>query len=48
MRIVSWNIRGFGAEVKVSSMREIIRNVRANVLQESKLELVTRDLVRKI
>lgn len=50
MRIVSWNIRGLGAEVKVSSISKVIRNVRANFcfLQESKLESVPGDLVRKM
>lgn len=29
MRIVSWNIRGLGTEVKVSSIRKVITNVKA-------------------
>lgn len=30
MRIVSWNIRGFGTEVKVAWARRIIKRMRAN------------------
>ncbi|MFQ6664206.1 hypothetical protein Gotur_031390 [Gossypium turneri] len=50
MRIVSWNVRGLGPEAKIESVKRIIQMKRANVcfLQETKLEMVSVDLVRKI
>lgn len=50
MRVVSWNVRGLGANIKVATKRRVVRNVRANFcfIQESKLEIVSRDLIRKI
>lgn len=50
MMIVSWNIRGLGTGVKVSVVREIIRKSRVNVcfIQESKLESIFEDLIRKM
>ncbi|KAK5844418.1 hypothetical protein PVK06_000556 [Gossypium arboreum] len=46
MRIVSWNIRGLGSEVKKASVNRNCRLARANVcfLQETKLELINMDV----
>ncbi|KAH1114714.1 hypothetical protein J1N35_008092 [Gossypium stocksii] len=46
MKIVSWNIRGLGTEVKIAMVKSLVCKHR--VLQESKLEVVSGDLIRRI
>ncbi|MBA0693215.1 hypothetical protein Goari_010714 [Gossypium aridum] len=50
MRILSWNIRGMTPEVKLDYVRRVICKARANMccIQESKLDLVTVDIFRKV
>lgn len=50
MRIVSWNVRGMGSELKIAAIKRLIRSSRGNVclLQESKLDMVNMNLVNKI
>ncbi|MBA0764642.1 hypothetical protein Gotri_013969 [Gossypium trilobum] len=50
MRIVTWNVRGLGSSAKIDAVNRLVRMTRANVcfLQETKLEMVSVDLVRKI
>ncbi|TYJ47335.1 hypothetical protein E1A91_A02G182300v1 [Gossypium mustelinum] len=50
MGILSWNISGLGSEVKKASVKRNCRLVKANVcfLQETKLELINIDVVRKL
>lgn len=50
MRIVTWNIRGLGSEIKIASVKRLIRQPRATAcfLQETKLEVVSVEFVRRI
>ncbi|KAA3480295.1 Transcriptional regulator ATRX [Gossypium australe] len=50
MRIVSWNVRGLGTEVKIAMVRRLVSKHRVDVcfLQESKLVIVSGDLIRRI
>ncbi|TYG99308.1 hypothetical protein ES288_A10G185700v1 [Gossypium darwinii] len=49
MRFVSWNIKGLGPVAKIEAVNRLVRKTMANVcfLQETKLEMVSMDLVRK-
>lgn len=50
MRIVFWNVRGLGTEVKIAMVRRLVSKHRVDVcfLQESKLEIVSGDFIRRI
>ncbi|TYJ13347.1 hypothetical protein E1A91_A10G045900v1 [Gossypium mustelinum] len=50
MRIVIWNIRRLGSVAKIDTVNRLVRKTRFNVcfLQETKLEMVSVDLVRRI
>lgn len=50
MKIVSWNIRGLGLDVKVAMVNRLVKIHRVNIcfLREIKLEEVSGDLVRRI
>ncbi|KAA3471319.1 reverse transcriptase [Gossypium australe] len=47
---VTWNVRGLGSGAKIDAVNRSVKMIRANVcfLQETKLETVPVDLVRKI
>ncbi|KAG4175119.1 hypothetical protein ERO13_A11G164366v2, partial [Gossypium hirsutum] len=49
MRILSWNIRGLGSVVKRESVKRTCRMSRVSIcfIQETKLEVITKDDVRK-
>ena len=50
MKILSWNVRGLNEKEKRLKIRNLLRTWRADIvcLQETKLEWVTRGLVRSI
>ncbi|KAK8368558.1 hypothetical protein V6Z12_A01G050200, partial [Gossypium hirsutum] len=50
MRILSWNIRRLGSEVKREAVKRLCRLSRAFVcfIQETKLEVIIKDDVRKL
>ena len=50
LKIISWNVRGLNDKEKRLKIRNFLRSWRADIvcLQETKLELVTRGLVRSI
>ncbi|KAL4386427.1 hypothetical protein GQ457_09G031250 [Hibiscus cannabinus] len=50
MKLMSWNIRGIGSELKVSELRRVIRVHKVDLvfIQEPKKEVVKEDLIRKI
>ncbi|KAK8680001.1 hypothetical protein V6N13_108956 [Hibiscus sabdariffa] len=50
MRMLSWNVRGLGMAAKRHAVQKVIRQHRCElaVLQETKLEVVTDAIVRRI
>ncbi|KAL1060313.1 hypothetical protein V6Z11_1Z107900 [Gossypium hirsutum] len=50
MKIVSWNIRGMGTDLKITLVNRLLSKYRVDMcfLRESKLEVVTGDLISRI
>ena len=50
LKILSWNVRGLNEKEKRLKVRNFLRSWRADIvcLQETKLEWITRELVRSI
>lgn len=50
MNIVSWNVRGIGGQIKRATVKDMLRNFRADIelLQETKLSSVSQSVVKEI
>lgn len=50
MKIISWNVRGLGCQIKWASVKKVIRQSRADIvlLQETKLSVVSDIIVKEV
>lgn len=50
MKIISWNVRGLGCQIKRASVKEVIRQSRSDIvlLQETKLCVVSDSIVNEV